>query len=568
MNFKNKLLIISFVCFLCFFTKTGFASQIVRDVEVIGLKNIAPKEITNTVDLPELLNQEPNQNLLKEYCKKIYLLGFFNKVDVELEEIKSGIKIKFLLLENPVIKNIIFKGATVFSSNQLTNILINKKGAVLNITDLEKDKANLDTLYKNKGYDLFKIVSITINQKEDLVFQVNEGIINQITFDGLETVPSFILLRLMKDKPGTPFNSNTILNDRMKLIELGYFSEISAPTLTEDKDKINVNFKVTEKKNNLLNLGVETERSDWYLYGQTNINHLLIPSSLTSLKLQYGRIDNQFQIKGLIFRHYQPWFLNLSPLSMALDAWDEIDMEKYSDLAWHENKREGADLIWGYPLIENRLTVSTKFKGEKVSPVKSFLFTPYEIVSLSLIFDYKNITNTINPKNGNYWTIEAEKSSNFGFIKNMNILAFSRYNFNIAQFIPLGTDDVLGLHFFIGTYIASKPNQQSFEFEGYSIGGSNCLRGYHDMTGAFGAPKEPNKVAFNAEYRHDFTSWLQGVLFCDIGRLSMDWDMSVKYFKLGYGFGFRFFTPVAPIRLDCGWGQEGAIIYLNLGQFF
>lgn len=588
MNFK-KVLLLFLILFLGVITKTTFASaglapadfsaadlaapdfssKIVRDIEIIGLKNVALSEITNAVDLSELLNQEINQVQLKEYSNKIYLLGFFNKVDIDLETIKTGIKIKFILSENPVIKDVLFKNTTAFSYKELTNLITSKKGTVLNIVELEKDKTALEELYKSRGYDLFKVISITLNQKDELVFDVNEGVINKIVFEGLASVPSFVLLRQMKDKEGKPFNSNTILADRSRLLELGYFSDISAPTLVEADNKINVTFKVTEKKSNLLNLGAETERDNWYLYAQTNINHLLMPSTLTSFKIQYGYIDSQFQVKGLSFRHFQPWFMNLWPISMATDVWSEIDTEKYSDQAWHENRREGLDLIFGYPLIEDHFTISTKLKGEKISPVQSFFFKPYNIVSVSLIFDYKDVVgNAINPKNGYYWSIETEKSSNFGIIQDMNILGFSRYSFNIANFVPLSSNDVLGFHFFVGTYIASSPGQQSFEFEGYSIGGSTSLRGYHDMTTFFGAPKEPNKVAFNIEYRHDFNSWLQGVLFTDLGRLSTDWDMSIKYFKLGYGFGFRFFTPVAPIRLDCGWGQEGAIFYLNLGQMF
>ncbi len=561
----KKILLIFLMLFL---SATVIKAAVITDIEIIGLKNISSEEMQTSTNYKSLQYQEFSEQLIDDFTNKIYLMGYFQKVTTKIIDSSFGIKVQFTVQENPIIKKIIWENISVYSASQLTDLLTNKPGQVFNIDKLAKDKTRIENFYEQNGYELFKITNVVLDQNHNLIFTCNEGVINQIIFNGLVHLPSNVLLREMQSKPGQVFNAKTLINDRNRIQNYGYVNSISSPQLKETDAKVDLIFNVKEQEKRLLNLGFETVQDDWYFYGQTNFYHLIVPASVTSLKIQYGKINNMFQVKSYTFRHYQPWFLNEYPFSFTLDGWSEIDKEKYSTGQWYNDKRDGTDIILGYPFVLDRLILSGKLKYERVSPASDFIFTPYSIVSLALILDYKDITNIVNPKNGIYYSLQGEKSSNWGFIQNLNILAFTKYSFDIAQFFPISNDDVFGVHSFIGAFVGDSAKKQSFEFEGYTIGGSSSLRGYPDLTDAFGIAKAPNKLLFNFEYRHDFNSWLQGVLFCDTGVLSTSWDLSLNHFRTGYGFGFRFFTPVAPFRLDFGWGQTGAIIYFNLGQVF
>jgi outer membrane translocation and assembly module TamA len=39
-------------------------------------------------------------------------------------------------------------------------------------------------------------------------------------------------------------------------------------------------------------------------------------------------------------------------------------------------------------------------------------------------------------------------------------------------------------------------------------------------------------------------------------------------FKKGYGLGFRYITPIGPIRLDLAQGEDDFFIHFGLGQIF
>ena len=74
------------------------------------------------------------------------------------------------------------------------------------------------------------------------------------------------------------------------------------------------------------------------------------------------------------------------------------------------------------------------------------------------------------------------------------------------------------------------------------------------------------------ELRQDFSSVFQGVLFYDIGKV-YDEGVQTDFLK-GSGFGFRYFTPIGPIRLDLSWMDgtqfkfEDMIVHIQLGQLF
>lgn len=102
----------------------------------------------------------------------------------------------------------------------------------------------------------------------------------------------------------------------------------------------------------------------------------------------------------------------------------------------------------------------------------------------------------------------------------------------------------------------------------FSLGGSNTLRGFEDEQF-----KGKKMYAATLEYRFPIAKKIQGVVFTDAGSAwgveydTMPWykdDSSIHY---SYGVGVRLQTPIGPIRLDYGHGNQNKFHFSFGTQF-
>ena len=112
-------------------------------------------------------------------------------------------------------------------------------------------------------------------------------------------------------------------------------------------------------------------------------------------------------------------------------------------------------------------------------------------------------------------------------------------------------------------------------FETFSVGGANTLRGYEEDRF-----RGERFLLFNLEYRHPITNKLTAVVFTDVGDAyggvyptpvpgfsiaAEDQDFTAHW---GVGAGIRVLTPIGPLRLDVGYGEEGSQAHFNFGHTF
>ncbi len=108
--------------------------------------------------------------------------------------------------------------------------------------------------------------------------------------------------------------------------------------------------------------------------------------------------------------------------------------------------------------------------------------------------------------------------------------------------------------------------------EQFFLGGIDTLRGYREdrFWGSY-------LISGSMEFRQPITRSLKGVLFVDAGEA---WGGDYSHVNLagfnqggfaphiGAGFGVRVGTPLGPIRLDLGFGSEGAHTHFGIGRSF
>jgi outer membrane protein insertion porin family len=166
-------------------------------------------------------------------------------------------------------------------------------------------------------------------------------------------------------------------------------------------------------------------------------------------------------------------------------------------------------------------------------------------------------------------------------------IGFTKYLAETGWFIPLFKDLVGVLHGKTG-YVAEHSGKTLPDWERFYLGGINSLRGFdwRDIS-----PIEINEngveskvggdkfIQINIELKHplfkDAGVW--GVAFFDTGNVyNNDQDLDLGNMRESAGYGFRWYSPMGPIRLEYGYildpeegrGQGGRWEFSMGGVFF
>ncbi|MCP4049711.1 MAG: BamA/TamA family outer membrane protein [bacterium] len=564
------------VCFFIYFSLTCSIinaqhidyTRSVQNIIISGRKN----SVLNLLpEIDSFYTKKGRRVVARDLARDVntlYLTGYFKEVAAFTHPTGNGLVLDFQVKENPLINNIFIDGNIIFSDSYLAGLMQNKKGDIFNIGKLKEDREQIEKLYYEKGYELFKIDNVNLDAENNVRYFVTECLVEDITIKGLKSLDNNIVIREMRLQKGSVFNSYDLKEDREKLLKLGYFSDVFLPELEQslDEKKVRMVYRVTEKKVNLFDLGFEQEEDIIVGFLKSDYNHLLQQSDVVSGKLQISSEGEVIKPRSYTLRYRQPWILNIIPVSFTVDFWKEFKREYKTEDYLRKNildtERLGWDCALGFPLLKDRLIMSTRYKSEDVLSVNDS-FDRYEINSISWVLRYQSVYNWNNPKKGTYWTVEIEKGGRIGGV-DLGGLDFNRYNVNLATFFGFSQNAVLGINAFMGVFRPDDSNISTFEIEGYEIGGASSLRGYKEI-----APfRDIRKILFNVEYRYDFSKSFQGVIFVDLGKVFADgWNYEPNTFKKSAGFGFRFFTPVGPVRTDFAFG-ESVMIHFGLGQVF
>ncbi|MBT5855980.1 BamA/TamA family outer membrane protein [bacterium] len=570
MNFKRYLFVVfGVIVLLASVSHAALSTRIVRDVAFEGLSHVTVYEVPYLKEAKRYMGQIVTDKQLSDAVHRFYLSGYFSYVGFKKKHTIRGTLITFVFEENPIIQSMTFQGLTIYSPIFMERLIDNKVGKPLNIAHLDTDVKKMESTFRDRGFDLFTVQETKITPDGVLIFRIVEGIVGSIEFEGMTQTQPFIVGRELSFQKGDVFNSLMLRKDRARILRLGYFSSVSSPrlSLAESGDSIDIKFDVKEKKINMVSVGIEQLEQDEGVaaFSKVFYNHLFLESDTISAKAQV-QFGEEFSLRSYSLRYAQPWLLNTIPVQFAVDFYTEFRSESFTnETTVRNNIRQGGDIILSSPLITDEFTVSMKGKVESVRPQDGDDFDSYDIHSLTAVANFDDRINKTNPFSGEYLVYSMERGGNFGAF-DLGGLDFNRWSLNMAKFFGIGEETVLATRFFYGDFSPdTAANIQTFDSEEFPLGGSNSLRGYHELS--FYGKK---RVLFNVEYRHQFSKDIQGVLFYDLGQVFED-DVSTNLsnYESGAGFGVRYFTALAPLRLDFGWGGSGdLIIHFNLGQAF
>jgi outer membrane protein insertion porin family len=131
-----------------------------------------------------------NPSQASEDIRSIFNLGFFDDVQLKVEDFEGGVKVTYVVVERPFVRDVEFVGSSRIGVTELQEKIDLKLGSVYNPVEVQRAIDKLKESYEDEGYFEAKI-SPEVEKFGDgdvkVVFTINEGrriTIDRIVFHG------------------------------------------------------------------------------------------------------------------------------------------------------------------------------------------------------------------------------------------------------------------------------------------------------------------------------------------------------------------------------------------------
>lgn len=257
--FIKQCVIVLLIYFHNLFQLVAQVDLHIKKIELLGLKTVSEKEVRYNIKLKEgdLFNEE----IFIADIKRLYSLGYFNKIEYEKEVTKEGVYLRIIFFENPLIKSIIIKYPKYFSLKKIKTFMAISEGELLNENKIQQTKNRILEEYRKEGFVFANVeeeIKVTGGEAE-LTFKITEGKrvkVKKIEFSGINGIKPKAIKKVMKTKESSflfakYLNEKILKEDLIRinsfLRSLGYLnanSYIKELAYSPLKDKVNIFIEV------------------------------------------------------------------------------------------------------------------------------------------------------------------------------------------------------------------------------------------------------------------------------------------------------------------------------------
>ena len=324
MKFCTKLMLVSLV-FLLLKPSLVFAQTYpdVVELKVEGNQQVDTNYILSVVGTK--VGQPVDKEQLDKDIEAIYNLGFFAYVDVMIEPLVEGVRVTYVVQENPIVREVRFEGNEVYTEEELKELVFTKPGNIFNSVFFRHDLERIRDKYQEDGYVMMRIQDVQI-QEGIITVKILEPKVGEIVVQGNEKTETFVIEREIRLKSGDHFNAKVLRHSLNKLQRLGYFETVNVGfEPTEDPSIVNVIISVAEQRTGRIGLTIgHGSSSGWsggLSYEDTNWKGL---GRTASLGFETGKRD-QYWIT------YEEPFMDVDYYSWRVNLfrWEWEDIENY-----------------------------------------------------------------------------------------------------------------------------------------------------------------------------------------------------------------------------------------------
>lgn len=564
-------------------------------------KTITKQSITGNTVLSEeevlaVVKTKPGMELteigLSEDLGAIYDMGWFYDLRPEFKEVPEGVQVIYHVLENPTYSKLNLVGNTVIDKQKINSLFNLEEGSVVNLKDINRRVLKLEEEYRQAGYILARVTDVHMDQDGTLNLTVNEGTVEDFKVKGNVKTKDYVITREMRLKKGQPFNAKDARRSMQRIYNLGYFEDVNVKLNPgKEPNSVEVEISVVEMNTGTFGIGAGYSNADGFVgmisIGDKNFRGI---GDRVNIRWEFGGEDN----KNYDFSYTRPWLDDKETMA-TIQLYDITN--EYADynidgdeIARYDKKRRGQELtlsrraedefISNYITLKNRDDIyegeADGYEGDRDQYYEEKFKTdsPYwrdyyprtaeerrkenfgvtRSITVGRVLDSRD--NIYDPHEGKRISYSIEHAGFMG-----GDFDFTKFTADYRYYYRAGGESVWALNLGAGYADGDMPLSQRF-----SMGGSDTLRGYEDDQF-----RGNSMVKATLEYRFPIVKKVQGVLFTDNGyawdnRFEDEFDFGL--IKNSFGVGLRINSPLGPVKLDYGYGDDGGKFHFSFGGQF
>ena len=561
----------------------------IRQITFDGIEHISRKQLSKLIGIeagqPYL--QAEMVTGLNRVLEKYREDGFvFASIEPEVEPLSPDqVQIHLHIHEGKQVRTgeITIEGNHLIATDGLRRALGLREGTPFSDAAFEDGINKILTLYSERGYPKAEIEPTDFHLSEeegkvDLRLQIREGSqirIGEVKLTGLQKTKPEVILRELPVQTGDVFDQRKIDQSFHRLVNLGYFYEVSPSLLEEGRTPAEIifNAKVTEARTGRFSGVIGYAPPTTEFEGAPQLTGV-IEATETNL-LGTGRSVNFLWKSGLLrtlrIGYVEPWAFG-KPIKLGVEYSQLKQRNQFTDAESNEN----AAAVTVGARFRRLYEGSLGFSYKRIEFPVSDPFLPATSPSLSSpIADVADAAAQSGVKYGVMFGLTRDSRDYFlnptrGRLDGV-AFEFSRGDFKLRKlwvdlrgYFPTWHRQVIAL----GLHGAAAWGDNIPPTELFYLGGANTLRGY-DEDWFFG----PRRVYANIEYRLLVGRTSQFFVFTDLGAVTqVDQPTVFDPVRVGYGFGMRLESKGGLLRMDYGLAEgrsalEGKI-HVNLGTSF
>jgi outer membrane protein insertion porin family len=476
-----------------------------------------------------------------------------------------------------------FTGDLLFSREELFETVKIEEQDLFRYQILQEDLKALQAKYGDLGYAYANPIPRTrireADKEVDITFEIDKGnkvYIGKITSVGNTKTRDKVVRRELRINEGELYNETRKRESIENVKRLGYFEEVNFNTKTPKgrNDLMDIDIVVKERNTGTIQIGAGYSNFNGFVFnGQVNQTNFLGKGQKLGVSIDLSKRQSLYK-----FSFTEPYFYDTE--------WSTgIDLYRSSrELTEYRETKTGAAVRVGHPLApyldgfirykldETELKLTDEGDPD-LFPVNTANGTTS---SVTFTLEYDKRDDRFAPSKGIFSSVSLEYAG-VGGTKNYT-KGFGTFRYYKKLFMELVWRNNL-TYGFISSNDSSKPPPFN---ELFLLGGANSLRGFdwftvgrrkfstkvRDQALASGrTPQEAANLAlrpfggnqqfyYNLEFQFPLISeaGIKGVVFYDIGDAND--QLVLSEFRQDVGFGFRWFSPIGPLRFEWGFPLE------------